>query len=127
MAKITKYKTRSETGATILGVLFMLFVPLLIGTPCLALVGTLFGQVTPPKSSHEVLEVVVMLGVCLVMAVALLGLAVLCLNATLLPKTLHVTDDVAPTFLVQETDRRSPFWQPQGSDRSDTGHGRPDG
>src|ERR1700722_5706116 len=109
MAKITKYKTRSETGATILGVLFMLCAALLIATPCIALVGTLFGQVIPPKGSHEVLEVVFMLGVCLVMAVALLGLAMLCLHATLLPKTLHVTDDALQLYWFKKQIGEVPF------------------
>jgi hypothetical protein len=109
MAKITKYKTRSETGATILGVLFMLCAALLIATPCLALIGALFGQVIPPKNSREVLEIVVGLGVCLVMAVALLGLGVLCLNATLLPKTLHVTDDALQLFWFKKQIGEVPF------------------
>jgi hypothetical protein len=98
MAKITKYKTRSAAGDTILGVLFLLFAVLLIGAPCLALIGMLFGQVIPPKNPREALEIVVGLGVCLVLAVALLGLGVLCMNATFLPKTLHVADDVLQLF-----------------------------
>jgi hypothetical protein len=109
MAKITKYKTRSETGAMILGVLFLLCAALLIATPCLALVGALCGQVIPPKGSHEVLEVVVGLGVCLVMAVALLGLALLCLHATVLPKTLHVTDDALQLFWFNKQIGEVPF------------------
>ncbi len=98
MAKIIEYETRTAPGETILGGLFLFCGALLIATPFLALLGTLFGQVTPPKSSHEVLEIIVGLGACVVMAVGMSALGVLCLNATILPRTLHVAADALQLF-----------------------------
>ena len=66
---------------------------LLFATPCFGLIGMAFGGVTAPEGRHELLETLVMLGVCLFMAAATLALGVLCLNATLLPKTLEIADD----------------------------------
>ena len=109
MAKIIKYKTRSPAGETILGTMFLLFAALLIGTPCLALIGMLFGLVIPPKNPHEVLEIVVGLGVCLALAVALLGVGVLCMTATFLPKTLHVADDALRLFWFKKQIGEVPF------------------
>ncbi len=65
----------------------------LLAAPCLGLAGTLVGSVTPPNSRHELLGTLFALGVCLVLAVILLGLGVLCVNALLVPKTLLVTED----------------------------------
>jgi hypothetical protein len=92
MAKSFICKTKSPAGNMILGVLFLCCALLLIVTPCLGIVGTASGAVTLPKDGHEVLETLVMLGVCLVMGAATLALGVLCWHATLLPKTLAITD-----------------------------------
>ncbi len=77
----------------ILGVLFLGCGLLLVATPCFALVGTVFGSVTAPKDGHDLLGTLCALAVCLAMAVATLALGVLCLHATLLPKTLEITDE----------------------------------
>jgi hypothetical protein len=77
----------------ILGVLFLGCCFLLVATPCCALLGTVAGSVTPPKDAHDLLGTLCALGVCLAMAVGTLALGVLCLHATLLPRTLEVTDE----------------------------------
>ncbi len=77
----------------ILGVLFLGCALLLVATPCFALAGTAVGSVTPPKDFNDLLGTLCAFGVCLAMMVATLALGVLCLNATLLPKTLEITDE----------------------------------
>jgi hypothetical protein len=77
----------------ILGVLFLLGGFGLIATPCLALAGTFVGTVTPPRDRQELLGTLFAMGVCLALAIVLLALGVLCLNASLLPKTLEITDE----------------------------------
>lgn len=93
MAKTFDCKTKSQLGNLILGILFLLCGLLLVSIPCFGLAGTLVGSVTLPKDSHEALGTLFALGVCMVLAVILLVLGVLCMNATLLPKTLEVTDE----------------------------------
>src|SRR5579872_7234815 len=93
MAKSFTCNTRSQAGNMILGVLFLGCGLLLVATPCFALVGTVFGSVTAPKDGHDLLGTLCALAVCLAMAVATLALGVLCLHATLLPKTLEITDE----------------------------------
>jgi hypothetical protein len=93
MAKSFTCNTRSLAGNMILGVLLLGCGFLLIATPCLGLVGTVVGSVTAPKDAHDLLGTLCALGVCLAMAVATLGLGVLCLHATLLPKTLEITKE----------------------------------
>ena len=85
--------TRSPAGNLILGVLFLGCGLLLIGTPCLGLIGMAFGLVTGPTDAHDLLGTLCALGVCLAMAAATLALGVLCLHATLLPRTLAITDE----------------------------------
>ncbi len=116
MATNIKYKTKSEPGAAILGVLFLLCAAVLLATPCLGLIGSLFGPVPLPHGSHELLEALFMLGVCLVMAVATLALGVLCLNATLLPKTLCVTDNALQLFWLKKQIGEVPFANIKESD-----------
>ncbi len=77
----------------ILGALFLLCGLGLIATPCLALLGTVTGSVEAPRDGHDLLGTLVAMAVCLAMAVAVIALGVLCLNASLLPKTLEVTKD----------------------------------
>jgi hypothetical protein len=77
----------------ILGGLFLLCALFLIVMPCLGLIGSVFGSVTLPKDRQELLGTLCAMGVCLAMMAATLGLGVLCLNATLLPKTLELTDE----------------------------------
>ena len=93
MAKSFSCNTRSQAGNLILGVLLLACGLLLIATPCLGLAGTVVGAVETPKDGHELLGTLCMLGVCLAMAAALLGLGVLCMHDTLLPKTLEITDE----------------------------------
>jgi hypothetical protein len=93
MAKPFTCNTRSPAGNLILGALFLGCALLLIATPCLGVVGMAFGAVSAPKGPQEIPEIVFMLEVCLVLAAALLGLGVLCMHATLLPKTVEVNDE----------------------------------
>src|SRR5215831_15339859 len=98
MAKPFTCKTRSPAGNMILGVLFLCCGFLLIAAPCLGLVGTVVGGVTPPKNGHEILGTLCVLGVCIALAAATLALGVLCLHATLLPKTLEIADEGVELF-----------------------------
>jgi hypothetical protein len=109
MAKSFTCKTKSPAGNMILGVLFLCCALLLVAAPCLAIVGTAAGSVTLPKDGHEVLETLIMLGVCLAMAVATLALGVLCLHATLLPKTLEITDEGIELFWFTKRLGKVPF------------------
>jgi hypothetical protein len=93
MAKAFKCNTRSPAGNLILGVLFLLCALFLIVMPCLGVAGTVVGAVTLPKDGHEALGTLCAFGVCLALLVITFALGVLCLNATLLPKTLEVTED----------------------------------
>ena len=93
MAKPFICNTKSPAGNMILGVLFLGCALVVLAAPCIGLLGVAVGGVTTPKGGQEVLEALFMLGVCLVMAAATLALGVLCLNATLLPKTLEIADD----------------------------------
>ena len=93
MAKPFTCNTRSQAGNVILGVLFLGCALLLVGAPCFGVVGMAFGSVTAPKGGREVLEIMVAAVVMFVLAVGLIALAVLCMHATLLPKTLEVTGD----------------------------------
>lgn len=77
----------------ILGILFLGCALLLIGTFFFALVGTAIGSVTPPKDFHDLLGTLCVLGVSLAMMATTLGLGVFCLHASLLPKTLEITDE----------------------------------
>jgi hypothetical protein len=93
MAKTFKCPTRSAPGNAILGVLFLICAFGLLATPCLGLVGTVFGCVTLPTTAHDALGTLFVAGVAMLMALGTLILGVLCLNATLLPKTLHIGED----------------------------------
>ena len=73
MAKTFDCKTKSQLGNLILGILFLLCGLLLVSIPCFGLAGTLVGSVTLPKDSHEALGTLFALGVCMVLAVILLG------------------------------------------------------
>ncbi len=77
----------------ILGILFLLCALFLLAMPCLGLVGTVTGSVTLPQDRHEALGTLCAMGVCVAMLAVTLALGVLCLNATLLPKTLEVTEE----------------------------------
>jgi hypothetical protein len=93
MAKPFTCNTRSPAGNMILGVLFLGCALLLIAAPCIALAGTAVGSVTPPQDFHDLLGTLCVLGVSLAMMAATLALGVLCLNASLLPKTLEINDE----------------------------------
>jgi hypothetical protein len=93
MAQPFKCNTKSPLGNLILGILFLLCGLLLLSMPCLGLAGTMVGWVTLPKDSHETLGTLCVLGFSLVLAAVLLALGVLCMKATLLPKTLEITDE----------------------------------
>ncbi|HZZ82571.1 MAG TPA: hypothetical protein VFE62_28995 [Gemmataceae bacterium] len=93
MKKPFTCNTRSVTGNMVLGVLFLGCGILLVGTPCIAGAGTLFGSVSPPRDANELKGTLCVLAVCLAMAAATLSLGVLCLNATLLPRTLEITNE----------------------------------
>jgi hypothetical protein len=93
MARSFRCNTRSPAGNIILGVLFLLCSFGLLAAPCLALAGTFVGTVTPPHNRQELLGTLFAMGVCLALAVVLLALGVLCLNASLLPRTLEITDE----------------------------------
>lgn len=92
MAKTFECSTRSATGNLVLGGLFLVCGFGLLAMPCLGIVGTVFGAVTPPHDSHEALGILFVLGVLLVMAFSMLALGTFCMNATLLPRTLRVAD-----------------------------------
>src|SRR5579862_4796295 len=85
--------TRSQAGNMILGVLFLGCGILLIATPCFGLAGVVIGSVSAPTDSQDLWGTLCMVGICFAMAAAMLGLGVLCLHATLLPKTLGITDE----------------------------------
>src|SRR5580700_10818100 len=93
MAKSFTCNTRSPAGNMILGVLFLGCGIFLIVMPCLGIAGTFVGLVSAPTDAHDLLGTLCELGVCLAMAITMLALGVLCLHATLLPKTLEITND----------------------------------
>jgi hypothetical protein len=94
MAKKVKFKTRSQAGNAILGVLCLLCGAGLLLLPCVGVGLALIGKMTPPtNNAQDLLGALCVLGLCLAMAFATLGLGVLCLHATILPKTLQISDD----------------------------------
>jgi hypothetical protein len=93
MARLLTCNTRSSAGNTVFGILLLGGGLLLLATPCCALLGTFAGSVTPPRDTNDLLGTLCVLGVLLAMAFAALALGVLCMHATLLPKTLEITDE----------------------------------
>ncbi len=102
-------KTASQPGNLVLGILFLACTGLLVLTPCLALAGTLVGSVAPPRDGHDALGALCALGVLMVMALGTLGLGVLCLHATLLPKRLEISDEGIHLYWFRKELGRVPF------------------
>jgi hypothetical protein len=98
----------------VLGILFLLCGFGLLAAPCLGLAGTAVGSVTPPGDRHELLGTLFAMGVCLALAAVMLALGLLCLNASLLPMTLEITDEGVRLYWLSRQLGNIPFANMKG-------------
>lgn len=109
MAKKTQFKTKSSVSHGVIGILLLILGAVDLLMTCFCMAGVVFGNTALSGTTEDMTFAFCFLGTTLGFGLLALLSGIVCLQRTLLPKTLHITDDGLLLFWFSKQVGNVPF------------------